>query len=93
MKKLITIILAALIISQTSLGETTYPLTVKERNMSVILERKPGTRIVLRAKSPEVTGWTVESGGITIQENQFIMPQNAVTINTNYIDGYMLVSI
>lgn len=73
--------------------EGTYRITVNtEGNGTATASAtyaKPGTKITLTAMPNEgatFEGWTVESGGVTITDDSFTMPEQAVVILASFTD-------
>ena len=76
--------------TKINIEEPTYNLTINKGtgidSVSSTGSRKYGSTITLSA-TPSTgyhhTGWTVDSGGVVVTDNQFVMPRNDVVVTAN----------
>ncbi len=80
-------IFSIIMLIQTSFGAT---LTIKEKNITVSYDKTPGKTVILTINSAEVIGWQINKGDITIDNNQFIMPDREVEIEAIYSNSAIL---
>ena len=59
----------------------TYINTIKAKGTLLRVMSLPGSVITIIPKAAEITGWEVEEGNATVQNNKFTMPAGNVVIN------------
>ena len=87
MKKLVSILLAVLMIVNTALA---YTSTVQVKGIGISVTSDENVEIEITPKTSEITGWTVKTGNTTVVNNKFIMPSGDVVIEGVMQNGYKL---
>ena len=77
MRKISSIIISLVFILNTAFG---YTQTVTVKGVDLVVTTEPGNTVEIQPKLPEISGWKVNSGDITITNNQFVMPEENVEI-------------
>ena len=77
MKKILTVILSLIIISGIAIA---YTVTITVGWITLRGTSEEGNRIGIIPKI-ELESWEVESGGVTVNNNEFVMPGQDVVIN------------
>ena len=76
MKKILLLVVCLMLMLETSLA---YTVTIRVGGIEGISTSEPGNVIQIIPKAT-IERWEVESGGVTITDNQFTMPNNNVVI-------------
>lgn len=77
MKRIISLLIAIVFLLNTSLA---YTVTIIVDGVRLSITRDVDQVVDLRAKLGEMQGWKVKSGGVTIENDQFLMPASDVLI-------------
>ena len=77
MRKIASIIISLVFILNTAFA---YTQTVTVKGIDLVVTTEPGNTVEIQPKLPEISGWKVNSGDITITNNQFVMPEENVEI-------------
>ncbi len=82
MKKLVSLFLFIFLALNVSFASVSSPYTVTLRikGIDLVVSGDVGEVIDLDIKIPEITGWNVKEGGVTITDDEFIMPESNVVI-------------
>lgn len=90
-KKLLALcIVFVVLLAQVCLGAT---LIIKDRSVTVTYDKTPGKTVTLTPNSSDITGWQVNKGDITIDNNQFVMPNEEVEIEPLYSQNQYTLTI
>ena len=84
MKKIIALTVFIITITGIALA---YTNTIKANGTGLTMTSTPGSVVTITPKTTEITGWEVEQGNVTVENNQFTMPSENVVINATTSGG------
>ena len=77
MKRIVSIIIALVFLINTTFA---YTVKINVKGVDVVVTGEVGNTIEIEAKLPEIVGWNIKSGNVTITDNTFVMPEGDVEI-------------